>query len=99
MRRAPRFVLIGSFIALVPATGRAQTIGECDPHPTRIFGWGFVASFVLGTEPAIAIGIQADYLAFAAETSRTDETRPGHHTLVQCDRCRTAEASVSVAQG
>ena len=56
-------------VLAAPSAGADVGLGPSTPRPTRIFAPGIVASIVLGEEPAFAIGLDGQYVAFDSEVS------------------------------
>ena len=56
-------------VASAPAVASAKTGLDFvyTPHPPDVLAVGLVVSAVLGSEPAIGVGLQADYLSFDTE--------------------------------
>jgi hypothetical protein len=52
-----------------PVAGADVGLGPSNPKPTKVFAPGIVASIVFGDEPAFAVGLDGQYIAFDTAVS------------------------------
>jgi hypothetical protein len=65
-----RHSLVAAALSLAPAEARADLgVGPFVPHPPTVVGVGLLVTVAIGSEPALGVGLEANYLSFDTEIS------------------------------
>lgn len=83
--RHPFLPLAAILLLAAPSAHADVGLGPSTLRPTKVFAPGIVASFVFGEEPALAIGLDGQYIAFdsAVGTIRKDTVGRGFYAQSQ----------------